>query len=115
MTARAERAPSGQRDAQSALDTVKLTLLDRRLWILIGLLVVISAVAQAIGPAVIPLGIASITLLPMIWGLLAGGVVSGQPWKRFPLDLQEAATVIMGVAVLVLAPGFRSRSARTSR
>jgi len=79
-----------------------LGLRDRRLWVLIALIAAIAAGAQAVGPAVIPLGVASITLLPMIWGLLAGTIVSGQPFRRLPIDLQQAATVIMGVAVLFL-------------
>ncbi len=86
----------------SAPSVVRLTLRDRRIWALIGALILIAVGAQAIGPIVIPLGIASITLLPMIWGILAGTIVSGQKWKPFPIDLQQAATVIMGVAVLFL-------------
>lgn len=82
---------------------VVMTLRDSRLWILIALLVGVSAVAQFIGPVVIPLGgTIAITMLPMIWGLLIAGFISGQPWKRLPLPMQEAATAIMGIAVLVL-------------
>nr|WP_300147289.1 DUF3100 domain-containing protein [Propionicimonas sp.] len=84
-------------------ERITMTIKDRRLWVVIGLLIVISAIAQAIGMKTIPLGGAlSITLLPMIWGLLMAGFASGQPWKKMPIDLQEAATSIMGVAVLVL-------------
>ncbi|MFT4108601.1 DUF3100 domain-containing protein [Propionicimonas sp.] len=80
-----------------------ITVQDRRLWLVVGLLLVISAVAQAIGAKVIPLGGGlSITLLPMIWGLLIAGFVSGQPWRRLSLVSQEIATAIMGVAVLLL-------------
>jgi hypothetical protein len=79
-----------------------LSFRSPRLWVLIGLICAIAAAAQAIGPAVIPLGIATVTLLPMIWGILAGAVVSGQRLKPLPIDLQQAATVVMGVAVLFL-------------
>lgn len=85
-----------------AASVVALGFRSPRLWILIGLVVAISAGAQAIGPIVIPLGIASVTLLPMIWGITAGAIVSGQRLKPLPIDLQQAATVIMGVAVLFL-------------
>ncbi len=85
-----------------AASAVALGFRSPRLWILIGLIVAISAGAQAIGPIVIPLGIASVTLLPMIWGITAGAIVSGQRLKPLPIDLQQAATVIMGVAVLFL-------------
>ncbi|GAB6857144.1 DUF3100 domain-containing protein [Microbacterium xylanilyticum] len=66
------------------------------------LIVAITAGSQAIGPVVIPIGALAITLLPMIWAIVAGTVVSGQKLKPIPADLQRAATVIMGVAVLVL-------------
>ncbi|MGW8484562.1 DUF3100 domain-containing protein [Microbacterium sp. NPDC055903] len=88
--------------AAKVVAAYSLGLRDRRLWVLILLIAAIASGAQAIGPAVIPLGVASITLLPMIWGLLAGTVISGQPLRRLPIDLQQAATVIMGVAVLFL-------------
>lgn len=102
MTASAARGSSETSPAHTAASVLTLTLRDRRVWVLIALLVLIAAGAQAIGPIVIPLGIASITLLPMIWGILAGTVVSGQKFRPFPIDLQQAATVIMGVAVLFL-------------
>lgn len=92
----------GAPPARSLTDVLTLSLRDRRLWLLVGAIVLIAAGAQAIGPVVIPLGIASITLLPMIWGILAGTIVSGQRVRPFPIDLQQAATVIMGVAVLFL-------------
>ncbi|MFT4217779.1 MAG: DUF3100 domain-containing protein [Micropruina sp.] len=79
-----------------------MTLRDKRLWIIVGLAIVIACIAQAIGPAVIPLGIASVTLLPMIWGLLLAGSISGQTWRPLGRNLQDAATSIMGVAVLFL-------------
>lgn len=89
--------------AQTVAEKLKITVKDRRLWLVAGLLIVISAVAQAIGAKTIPLGGAlSITMLPMIWGLLAAGFVSGQPWRRMSLTSQEIATAIMGVAVLLL-------------
>ena len=92
-TADSTTSPSG---------SVAMTLRDRKLWILLGLTLVISSIAQAIGPLVIPIGVASVTLLPMIWGLLVSGFISGQPWRPIGLNMQEAATSIMGVAVLFL-------------
>ncbi|MFD9681588.1 DUF3100 domain-containing protein [Rhodococcus sp. NPDC059969] len=73
-----------------------------RLWIVVLLLLALAAGAQLIGPAVIPVGAAAITILPMVWGLIAGGVVSSQKWKPLGLDLQAAASAIMGLAVLLL-------------
>lgn len=92
---------------RSAVDTasnvVRYTARSPRIWILAALLLAIAAAAQFAGSLVIPLGtIATITVLPMVWGIIAGGVVSGQPWKRMPLDMQHAANVLMSVAVLLL-------------
>ncbi len=79
-----------------------LTLGTPQLWILIAFALLLAIGAQLIGPLVIPIGVASVTLLPMIWGLVVGTVVSGQRWKPFPVDLQHASTTLMGVGVLVL-------------
>ncbi|MGO1991351.1 MAG: DUF3100 domain-containing protein [Corynebacterium sp.] len=77
-------------------------LRDRGLWLVGGLVVVIAAIAQAIGTLEISLGVAALTLLPMIWALAMGVVVSVQRVRPLPVDLQHVANVIMGVAVLVL-------------
>ena len=89
-------------DAPTTATKAVMTLRNPRLWIIVGLTIVIACIAQAIGPAVIPLGIASVTLLPMIWGLTLSGIISGQKWRPLGRDLQDAATSIMGVAVLFL-------------
>lgn len=86
----------------STAPAVVYTWRSPRLWVVIGLILVISAGAQAIGAVEIGLGFATITILPLVWGLLGGGIVSGQPWRRLPLDLQSAAGTIMSVAVLIL-------------
>lgn len=75
---------------------------DKGLWVLIGLMTVIAAIAQFIGPKELKLGTISIMLLPMIWALLMGVLVSGQRFKPLPHDLQHTANAIMAVAVLVL-------------
>ncbi|WP_454294298.1 DUF3100 domain-containing protein [Salana multivorans] len=82
--------------------TFSIGLRDRGLWLLIGLMVVIASIAQLIGPLEIPIGNASVMLLPMIWALLMGVLVSGQTFRPFPVDLQHTANAIMSVAVLVL-------------
>lgn len=74
----------------------------RPLGVLIALIALISVGAQLIGPLVIPVGVAAITFLPMIWGLLTGILVSAQRVRPMPVYLQDAAGVIMSVAVLVL-------------
>jgi hypothetical protein len=101
------RAASSKRPAKAA-SAERLTLGGRRLWIVVGLGLVIAAIAQVIGPIAIPLGIAAVTLLPMIWGLLGGIVVSGQRRRPMPIDLQHAAGAVMAAAVLfvVVKLGF---------
>ncbi|MFT4226811.1 DUF3100 domain-containing protein [Micropruina sp.] len=75
---------------------------DKGLWLLFALIVLLSAIAQFIGPLTVPLGSVSIMLLPMIWALLMGVLISGQTWRPLPIDLQHTANAIMSVAVLVL-------------
>lgn len=72
------------------------------LWTLIALLLVVAGIAQYIGPFSIPVGNASIVMLPMIWALLLGVLVSGQRIKPLPIDLQHIANALVNVAVLVL-------------
>ncbi|RGE23241.1 DUF3100 domain-containing protein [Leucobacter sp. wl10] len=72
------------------------------LWLLIGLMAAVAVAAQLIGPAAIPVGAASITLLPMIWALLLGVIISGQRVKPLPVNVQHTANAIMAVAVLLL-------------
>jgi len=72
------------------------------LWTLLAILIVVAGVAQYIGPFSIPVGNASIVMLPMIWALLLGVLVSGQRIKPLPIDLQHIANALVNVAVLVL-------------
>ncbi len=82
--------------------TFDISLKDKGLWLLFGLIVVLAAIAQFIGPLTVPLGSVSLMLLPMIWALLMGVLISGQTWRPLPIDLQHTANAIMSVAVLVL-------------
>ena len=79
-----------------------ISLKDKGLWLLFALIVAIAGVAQLVGPLTVPLGSVSIMLLPMIWALLIGVLISGQTWRPLPIDLQHTANAIMSVAVLVL-------------
>ncbi|MFU9028686.1 DUF3100 domain-containing protein [Rhodococcus erythropolis] len=87
---------------QTPTQKIVFALRSPRLWTVAILLLALAAGAQLIGPAVIPVGAAAITILPMVWGLIAGGAVSSQKWKPLGLDLQAAASAIMGLAVLLL-------------
>ncbi|MDA3630736.1 DUF3100 domain-containing protein [Saccharopolyspora sp. WRP15-2] len=85
---------------------VRFTLASRKFWLVIGLLALFAATAQFIGPAKIPVGAASITLLPMMWGLLLGGVLSGQRIRPLGTDLQHAVGAVLSLLLLVLVARF---------
>lgn len=92
-----------QPSASDSSSSISMTFRDPRLWVLVGILLLLAAAAQLIGEVKIPLGATlSLTLLPMIWAILGGGLISGNPWKPLPLPMQEAAGIVMGVAVLLL-------------
>ncbi|MDQ4046062.1 MAG: DUF3100 domain-containing protein [Actinomycetota bacterium] len=63
---------------------------------------VIAVAVQLIGQAKIDVGIGSIVIFPMVWGLILGLLVSIQKFKPLGLDLQRIAAALVGVAVLLL-------------
>jgi Protein of unknown function (DUF3100) len=63
---------------------------------------VIAVAVQLIGQAKIDVGIGSIVIFPMVWGLILGLLVSVQKFKPLGLDLQRVAAALVGVAVLLL-------------
>lgn len=63
---------------------------------------VIALIVQFIGQAKIDVGIGSIIIFPMVWGLILGLLISVQKFKPLGLDLQRVATALVGVAVLLL-------------
>ena len=72
------------------------------LWPIGGLALLLATLSQLVGPLVIPVGFAAITILPMVWGILAGGIVSSQKIRPLPRSFQSAAGALMGVSVLIL-------------
>ncbi|NYD78334.1 DUF3100 domain-containing protein [Arthrobacter cupressi] len=72
------------------------------LWPIGGLALLLATLSQLVGPLVIPVGFAAITILPMVWGILAGGIVSSQKIRPLPRRFQSAAGALMGVSVLIL-------------
>lgn len=67
-----------------------------------GLALVIALVVQFIGELDIDLGIGSIIIFPMVWGLLLGLLVSIQRFRPLGIDLQKVAAALVGVAVMLL-------------
>lgn len=88
------------------MSTVKAARTERagtRLTIPIAALAFVIALAvQFIGQAKIDLGIGSIIIFPMVWGLILGLLVSIQKFKPLGIDLQRVAAALVGVAVLLL-------------
>ena len=69
----------------------------------IALLALIIALAvQFIASAKVNVGIGSIVIFPMVWGLILGLLVSVQKFKPLGLDLQKVASALVGVAVMLL-------------
>ncbi|MFD7295241.1 DUF3100 domain-containing protein [Streptomyces sp. NPDC059897] len=67
-----------------------------------GLALVIALVVQFVGELDIDLGIGSIIIFPMVWGLLLGLLVSLQKFRPLGIDLQKVAAALVGVAVMIL-------------
>lgn len=74
----------------------------RRLGPLAAIALVLTVVAELVGDHTIDLGIGTVTLYPLIWGILLGGVVSMQKIKPLPVAVQRHATQLVGLAVLLL-------------
>ncbi|WP_115790210.1 DUF3100 domain-containing protein [Arthrobacter silvisoli] len=72
------------------------------LWPIGGLALLLATLSQLIGPKVIPVGFAAITILPMVWGILSGGIVSAQKFRPLSRNFQSAAGALMGTSVLIL-------------
>lgn len=74
-----------------------------RLWIpLLLVATLVTIAAELIGSHEINIGIGTLTLLPLIWGLLLGAAVSLQKFKPFPAGSQRIASAAMQVGVLLL-------------
>lgn len=66
------------------------------------LALLLTLVAEWIGPHEVDLGIGTVSLFPLIWGLLLGGAVSFQKIRPLPRRLQHHATYMVEIAVLLL-------------
>lgn len=75
-----------------------------RLYVGLALIVgALAVIAELIGGHEIGIGIGTLTLLPLIWGILLGSVVSLQRIKPFPIEAQRIASYAVQVGVLLLA------------
>lgn len=62
----------------------------------------IAVISEFIGTAEIPVGPASISIFPMVWGIIIGAIISIQRFKPMPLKLQRVANSLVGLFVLLL-------------
>jgi len=62
----------------------------------------IAVTVQLVGQLKIDLGIGSIIIFPMVWGLILGLLISVQKFKPLGLDLQRVAAALVGMAVFLL-------------
>ncbi|MCA4133966.1 DUF3100 domain-containing protein [Arthrobacter sp. M4] len=62
----------------------------------------IAVTVQLIGQLKLDVGIGSIIVFPMVWGLIAGVLFSVQKFKPLGIDLQKIAAALVGVAVMLL-------------
>ncbi|MGV9710000.1 DUF3100 domain-containing protein [Gordonia sp. NPDC003424] len=74
----------------------------RAVWTAAVLALVVSSIAQAIGPAKIHLGPAELAIFPMVWALIAAGLISAQKIRPIGPAVQHAADGIMAVGVIFL-------------
>ncbi|MET9660769.1 DUF3100 domain-containing protein [Streptomyces sp. NPDC006510] len=66
------------------------------------LALVIALVVQAVGQLDIDLGVGSVIVFPMVWGLILGLLVSVQKVRPLGIRLQKVASALVGVAVMLL-------------
>ncbi|WP_326763683.1 DUF3100 domain-containing protein [Streptomyces sp. NBC_01591] len=66
------------------------------------LALIIALVVQAVGQLDIDLGIGSVIIFPMVWGLILGLLVSVQKVRPLGIRLQKVASALVGVAVMLL-------------
>ncbi|MFB7757277.1 DUF3100 domain-containing protein, partial [Streptomyces sp. NPDC056121] len=66
------------------------------------LALVIALVVQSVGQLDIDLGVGSVIVFPMVWGLVLGLLVSLQKFRPLGVDLQKVAAALVGVAVMIL-------------
>lgn len=62
----------------------------------------LTLVAESVGAHTLDLGIGEISLYPLVWGLLLGGAVSFQRLRPLPLRVQQHATYMVEIAILLL-------------
>ncbi|MCI1983163.1 MAG: DUF3100 domain-containing protein [Bifidobacteriaceae bacterium] len=63
---------------------------------------VVACGSQLIGTHEIPIGSVSITILPMVYAIIIGAIISAQKIKPFSIPLQNSANSLVSVSVLLV-------------
>ncbi|MFC7344219.1 DUF3100 domain-containing protein [Saccharopolyspora griseoalba] len=71
--------------------------------VLLGIAAALTIVAELIGAHEFSVGIGTLSLFPLIWGILLGGAVGLQKVKPLPAAAQRTASLAVQVGVLLLA------------
>ena len=66
------------------------------------IILIVAAVSQSVGALPIHMGVVSITLLPMLWGLVACTIISAQRAIPFSDNMVKIAQKLMDAVVLIL-------------
>ncbi|MEU8225059.1 DUF3100 domain-containing protein [Kribbella sp. NPDC048915] len=74
----------------------------RQVWPVAAVAFVIAVAVQFAGSLTLDLGPGSVVVFPMVWGLIAGAIISFQRLHRVGLDFQRIAAAFVTVAVLFL-------------
>ncbi|WUH92512.1 DUF3100 domain-containing protein [Streptomyces sp. NBC_00433] len=74
----------------------------QRVWPVAIAAFVIALLAQLAGQVTFDVGPGSVVFFPMVWGLVAGAIVSVQRVRKVSLDFQRTANAFVAVAVLFL-------------
>jgi len=74
----------------------------RHAWPVLLLALAISSLCEVIGQVSLDVGIGTIVLFPMVWGILIGTVVSVQKLKPMSLTSQKVASAVVSAAVMFL-------------
>ncbi|HET7735913.1 MAG TPA: DUF3100 domain-containing protein [Nocardioidaceae bacterium] len=69
---------------------------------LVLLALLLTLVAELIGPHTVDLGIGTVSLYPLVWGILLGGALSFQKVRPLSPRIQHYATYMVEIAVLLL-------------
>lgn len=73
----------------------------RAFWLIVVLTAVVGGISEAIGEIDIHVGPSQINLLPIIWAVLIGTIISVQPWRPLPARAQRLSAALIAPVIAV--------------